>query len=566
MLLIFISWIYISFVSITLGCAFLKLLKIQTSNIAVTALYGFFATALFTTFWAVFSNIGSLFHICLLGLSVLSAGFYKSDIITVASNFTTGVKQLPGMLKAVLLLNSILILAQCAAIPYVIDNESYYIQTVKWLNEYGLVKGIGNLHFFLAQTSGWHITQSAFSFSFLYSRFNDISGYCLLLGNIFCIIKLNDYFKNNTFYSLVTGLLPVAGVLLFQFISAPSPDVPVYVISFIIFWYYLNSSPKTYIRDFKLISILLMYLVFIKTTAVVLLVVPIALLFKNYRGVLQNIFPVLITGLLTLAAFIIKNTITSGYPLFPVINFTYDCDWIIPEKIANLYYNETKVYGYLVKKQVYDAMSYKQLFIRWLTLPKLHGLFNVIGAGLIIITPTIIYRLKNEKKWWVLYALMVLQMIVLFVSSPQYRFFMNTLLLFSFFIAALVFRSKKSIGFLLAGGILASAIILFVPINLNKFAHNKFALETSTFKINEMLIPHSNTKYSTGFEKVTEGNLIFWSPLNNRFLWVSGNGPVPCLNKRQLNRFKKKYRIIPQMRTNSLKDGFYSKEITSIIE
>jgi hypothetical protein len=134
-----------------------------------------------------------------------------------------------------------MIVAQCSSIPYVIDNESYYIQTIKWINEYGFVKGIVNLHFFLGQTSGWHITQSVFNFSFLYSNFNDLSGFVMLLGAVFSIQKLDEFSQNKNSNYLLIGLFPISSIFLFQFISAPSPDIPVYVLSFIIFFYFLEN-------------------------------------------------------------------------------------------------------------------------------------------------------------------------------------------------------------------------------------------------------------------------------------------------------------------------------------
>ena len=69
-------------------------------------------------------------------------------------------------LQLIMSVITVLIIAQCSTAPFVIDNETYYIQTIKWLNEYGFVRGLANLHISLGQCSGWHILQSAFSFSF----------------------------------------------------------------------------------------------------------------------------------------------------------------------------------------------------------------------------------------------------------------------------------------------------------------------------------------------------------------------------------------------------------------
>jgi hypothetical protein len=156
-----------------------------------------------------------------------------------------------------LLFSSLLILAQSATSPFIIDNETYYIQTIKWLNEYGFVPGLANLHLFFGQTSGWHITQSVFSFSFLYDRFNDLNGFCLLIGNYWAFEKLHSYFVTKNKIELVFGLLPITYVFLFQFVNAPSPDVPVYIFGLILFWLYLENE------NFAIITSIALFLVFI---------------------------------------------------------------------------------------------------------------------------------------------------------------------------------------------------------------------------------------------------------------------------------------------------------------
>ena len=107
----------------------------------------------------------------------------------------------------------------------------------------------------------------------------------------------------------------------------------------------------------------------------------------------------------------------------------------------------------------------------------------------------------------------------------------------------------------------ATAYVLFIPVDLNKFAENKFALETSNFKLGEIIEPHNNSKLSTDFEEITIGNLTFYSPVENKFFWASGNGPVPCVNKVQIKYFERKTGYIPQQRSNNIKDGFFAKKV-----
>ena len=57
--------------------------------------------------------------------------------------------------------------------PFILDHFGYYVPTIKWLSEYGLVKGITNLDWVLGQMSPWHVFQAGFShFSDEFLRIN----------------------------------------------------------------------------------------------------------------------------------------------------------------------------------------------------------------------------------------------------------------------------------------------------------------------------------------------------------------------------------------------------------
>ena len=245
MLLIAISWIYILFTTINLGFGFDKIMNLKNKDFVTTSILGLFSVTILASIWAIFGRIHFEFHIVLAVLNIFCILKFRNEITNLYQSFLSEFKQLKNSLKVILIIISVLIIAQCASVPFVIDNESYYIQTIKWLNEYGFVKGLANLHLFYGQTSGWHITQSVFNFSFLYNKFNDLSGFCLLLGNIFAIQKLNEYYKNSNKNFLIVGLVPLFNIFFFQFISAPSPDIPVYVISFILFFYFLENFKNT---------------------------------------------------------------------------------------------------------------------------------------------------------------------------------------------------------------------------------------------------------------------------------------------------------------------------------
>ena len=563
MLLIFISWLYILFTSINLGFCTNKIVGIKNHNFVITSFLGLLSTTLFASIWAIFGRINIEFHSVLLILNLIIFFKFKSEINSIYNSFYQEFKNLNATLKFFIVAITTLIIAQCSSIPYVIDNESYYIQTIKWLNGYGFVKGLGNLHIFYAQTSGWHIAQSAFNFSFLYKNFNDLSGYCLLIGNISAVFKLNEYFSTTNKNYLIIGLLPLANVFFFQFISAPSPDIPVYVLTFIIFFYFIENFKNTTIDTFNLITLLVLFALFIKVTSVALLILPIILLIPNFKSFAPKLIPISIFGLLFLSLFVIKNSLLTGYPLFPFTRLELDSNHIIPRNVISFFFSEQMRYNYFISESDLNQLSFSQIAIKWLLSSKINAIFNALTILIIAISPFFISKYFNKKSVWIIYFVVIFQLLILLFTSPQYRFFIHLTLFFSFFIFACWFANKKLIfaSYYLSIGLIA--VVLFFPVSYKSLTENKLIGKNSRFSATNILYPHNNSKWNTAFESVQKGNLKFNSPTNNYFFWGSGNGNLPSVNKAQIEYFEKYYQVIPQQKTTDLKDGFYAKKLSS---
>ena len=563
MLLVFISWIYILFTTINLGICTNKIVGVKNQNFVITTFLGLLSATLFASIWAIFGRINIEFHSVLLILNLIIFFKFKSDIKSIYNSFFHEFNNLNATLKTFLVAITILIIAQCSSIPYVIDNESYYIQTIKWLNEYGFVKGLGNLHIFYAQTSGWHIAQSAFNFSFLYENFNDLSGFCLLLGNIFAIFKLNEYFSNTNKNYLIIGLLPLANVFFFQFISAPSPDIPIYILTFIIFFYFIENFKNTTIENFNLITLLILFALFIKVTSVALLILPIILLINNFKSFAPKLIPITIFGLLFLSLFIVKNSLLTGYPLFPFTRLELDSNHIIPRNVISYFFSEQMRYNYFISESELNQLSFSKIAIKWLLSSKINAIFNGLTILILALSPIFISKYFNKKSVWIIYFVILFQLVILLFTSPQYRFFIHLTLFFSFFIFTCWFANKKLIFASYYLSIALIFVVLFFPVSYKSLTENKLIGKNSRFSGTNILYPHNNSKWSTPFESIQKGNLKFNSPTNNYFFWGSGNGDLPSVNKAQIEYFEKYFQVLPQQKSTDLKDGFYSKKLSS---
>jgi hypothetical protein len=154
---------------------------------------------------------------------------------------------------------------------------------------------------------------------------------------------------------------------------------------------------------------------------------------------------------------------------------------------------------------------------------------------------------------------MVLQLAILFAFSPQYRFFFNFILFFGFLCVASFLRKIKFAQSIIYLSTIGAVILLFLPVNLSAVTSNKLAQNSESFSVENIIFPHANSKSVTAFETAEIGNLNYYSPVESSFLWETGNGELPCINQKQIEFFEYYFNVIPQMRSDNLGEGFYSK-------
>lgn len=564
MLLILLSWLYILTINSIIGVSINCVLQSQKLDAIITIFFGFFGVTLLASIWAIPFAINGYFQLVLLSITILLGYLNRKKIVAFYCQLKIKLLELSTFFKIVLGLISVLILAQSASPPFVIDNESYYIQTIKWLNEFGFVNGLVNLHVFLGQTSGWHIVQSAFNFSFMYSRFNDLSALALVLGNVYAIFRLHDYIskKDTSKENLIFGLFPIANVFFFQFISAPSPDIAIYVLSFILLHQFILCYSSYTKQAFFTVVLLSFFMIFIKLTALPFCIFALVL-YKRYFIFTRSTSSIIVLfGSLTLLLFAIKNIIVNGNLLFPLQGIeSLKTSWSLPESIETYFANYTKPYAYHLTAEAFENASYFTKLKSWLLAPSLHGVFNKLIIVLLAVIPFIIGKSKNKKAFFIIYVVSVITMVFLLLTSPQYRFFFPFILCFSLWIASKLLVHKKSIQVVIVLSVILAAIPLFFKLNNQHITNNKQLAVSSTFSWEYLIIPYKNSKYSEDYQTIQIEKTSIHTPNNVDFFWGTGDISLPALNQEQFDFFKTHFKVIPQQRSEDLKDGFYGKEL-----
>lgn len=564
MVLILLSWLYVFFTSITLGIGFSKLFRIQSLTVVTTGILGLFGITLLASVWAIFGSINIGFHTFLLILSIVFGFRFKTDLKKIIKNILLQFSAYPLSIKILFSFSSVLILAQSATLPFIVDNETYYIQTIKWLNEYGFVPGLANLHLFLGQTSGWHITQSVYSFSFLYDQFNDLNGYLLLIGNFWAFQKLHSYFSNGNRIDLAFGLLPLTYAFLFQFVSAPSPDLPVYLIGFMVFSMYLKIQKDEVLEKFNLITLFVLFAIYIKITAVVLLIFPLLLFIKHVAGIRIQLIPIKLLGGLVLFLLAIKNIILTGYPFYPLTIFPYSsADYVVPKEIMDYFFSSKMMHAFYIPFGAFEDASLLDCLKHYFFQSGIDGIIGLVTVLLMIVSPFLFIKYYPKQRIRDIYFVFLILLILLVFSSPQYRFYVYFTIFFGLILLSILLTKKKPIIGLLSLSLVVVAVLVLVPMSFSALTQNKLLSNNNTFQIKNVIFPEPNTKEKLDYTKLPKENTDYYSPTETPIFWITGNGNLPCVNKEQLDYFETYFQVIPQWRGETLGEGFYAKKTKS---
>lgn len=561
MIFVFLNWIYIFWICLGMGFLFHSLLRYEI-KLFYLLLTGLFSEMLLIHFYAVWFPMDEIFY----GLNFILAStgiiIHKKSIL---NQFKSSISEFQSWKKPIQILGFILTLLnlmQSATKPFIIDNETYYIQTIKWLNEFGIVKGLANLHIFFGQMSGWHLLQSGFNFGFISNSLNDLNGFLMLIFTFFSLHHLHRFFQTRITMDLFLGLIPVGNLFFFQFVSAPSPDLPIFLISQIIFYLFYKNYID-YQKDFKILFILVLFLILIKISVAPLLILPIVLLIKHKLLKREWKFSILF-AFIALSAYFLKNYLISGYLFYPTefLGSLLNPDWKTAPELQKFFFKEISEHAISLENSVeIQKLTTFDYFKNWLLEPGLRSIFNKLIIILLLIFP--LYIRKNKTLFW-LYIYALIQFGILFFTSPQYRFFMPLITGMSLYILAkLLLNSPKKVLPVFAIFSLISFIPLLFSINVSNWKNSSFMPdELSVYRIENLIYPSENSMYDLKYETISEGNLKYNSPLNQKeFFWISGDGELPCANKKMIDFFKKWYQVRPQLRTGNLKDGFYAEKL-----
>ena len=255
------------------------------------------------------------------------------------------------------------------------DTGLYHAQSIRWIEEYGVVPGLANLHSRFGYNSASFALSAFFSETWLIGRpMHCVAGFFALLCACKCAAGLMAFWKRKKVR--ISDFLSIGGIFyliaVFREMVSPASDYFAMLVLFwvIMTWVELWEQEKDcpigekQTVPYALLSLYLVYAATVKlSTAVILLLVlyPAVLLLRQKKWL--QIAGYIALGLLIAFPYLARNVLISGWLFYP---FTFldwfPVDWKISKGYADSDAKEIQAYA----REIYDVYQLDQPLKQWL--------------------------------------------------------------------------------------------------------------------------------------------------------------------------------------------------------
>jgi hypothetical protein len=400
-------------------------------------------------------NFFSLFSVTLsfIALSL----FYRKKIFIHFKNISLFFKQNDSLFLLCFLSLLFMILTLNAGPTIMDDTDSYHIQMIKWAQEYGTVPGLANLHLRYGFNSSWFI-----SIGLLSQKLKGLNPYLVLNGLLsvwICHYLLEKVFfvfskKSTEELSDVAApsfLLLICGLIIWPMIRGNAATTNYDFIAtccIIVMFVETISSPNQDCRQEWIIWPVYLFTVRIINFPILFLtLLSLARLLKK-----QEIKQLAVYGtaiLFLTIPFIIRNTVLSGYPFFPIyqadlFSFDWKADRQQTMRIVNFikYFNRVNVHNQPLA--VTMKLHFPDWVISWyrflFVYDKVFITISLFSYLIILATWKKVKKYFNQDSTFFLIG-MLLQLMLWFIIAPDPRFVYGPLLCGIFSLSLIVFSS-----------------------------------------------------------------------------------------------------------------------------
>lgn len=398
MAMVLINWLYIAVTTFLAGYGilglFARLFEYKIRHTISYFLAGLTMVTVYAQFFSLFSGVNTGANL------LLMTGCFAVAVVCRKSLGVFGVEIIAKLntqkWKYAVYVLLVLLMAYGTSRGYMhFDTGLYHAQSIRWIEEYGVVPGLGNVQARFGYNSAAFPLTALYSMKAVFGQsLHTTAGFFSLLGSVFALdlykvfrekrIRLVDFVR--------IGLVFYLSVIFSEMMS-PASDYYAQLLLFMILILWLEEDDyqkQTGIQNpvpYGLICVLIVYAVTIKFSVAVLLlfvIKPAVMLLRSKAG--KQIGWFLTSGLLTAVPFFIRNVMITGWLVYPFAGIDlFQVDWKIPKWQVEFDATEIGVYG----KGLNDVSKQNVPFSEWV--PSWFGDLKALEKLFVLLTVVAIF-------------------------------------------------------------------------------------------------------------------------------------------------------------------------------
>ncbi|WP_026526742.1 LIC_10190 family membrane protein [Butyrivibrio sp. VCD2006] len=366
MLIVIVNWIYVLITTYIIGFSTLqgisgisymfiskgkKKLTYNYKYRESTLIAGLLVVNLYAEFFSIIGKVSIAANLLLIFTCVLLFFEYKDGIV---ASLSEGIGRMLSSRSLWLYVLIFLLMAYGTShglIHY--DTDLYHAQAIRWIEEYGMVKGLGNLHVRLGYNSASFALSALYSFAFLGKSLHTMAGYCALLLAWQCAdLKKIATRKQPVLSDFVRALAIYYLFTIFDEMVSPASDyfMATLVLYIIIHWLDLYAAHERAFLPHALLAVCAVYVTTIKLSAaplVLLAIYPIVRIIRRQRK--AAVMPIVLCVIFCLfisIPYFVRNVVITGWLVYPFTGVDlFSFGWKVPFETALSDAREITAYG-----------------------------------------------------------------------------------------------------------------------------------------------------------------------------------------------------------------------------
>ena len=342
-----------------ISCLCESVIGYRPRDILALMLAGLAGVTVYAQVWSLFSGVGLLADVCLLVCLVLMSLYYRREVSGLLKDILTDLSSDHlSMIVSFILIIVMAFGASHGLMHY--DTGLYHAQAIRWIEEYGLVPGLANLHTRLGYNSSAFCLNALYSFAFTGQSYHVTGAFCALLLAWECVYKP---VRERGGLLSISGVSRIMGIyyllMIFDEMVSPASDYYMVCLGFILIIRWIealgssgNDGDKSAVADMDIprmcmLAVMMGFILTVKLSGavfVLLAILPGYMLLREHRS--REFMFCVAAGVVTVIPYLARNVMLSGWLLYPSTAVgIFDTGWRVPRDIASYDYKEIQVYG-----------------------------------------------------------------------------------------------------------------------------------------------------------------------------------------------------------------------------